>query len=224
MFCINKDQTWFFNAVTFARSLGRCWKPWPLALVFNTSLGTWWMLMHEKPCLIPILKHILHLTLTFVPTNKAKMRPTHTHDFIDTTCRPFDITRKDIFCLAFYFKWKYFVLVDHILSETICLFCLGVLSIYSKIKFTAIIWSDLCNFYSEVTFWNFCLRKYFFLFFAEFELFMFHNNIVEISVKMEHKLVENLTPSYLPYRFLHYLHSFLLWENVKIFDFLITND
>ena len=53
--CNNSDRTWFFNALTFARSLGRCWKPRPPASVFNTSLGTWRMLMHEKPCLIPIL-------------------------------------------------------------------------------------------------------------------------------------------------------------------------
>ena len=45
--CNNSDQTWFFNALTFARSLGRCWKPWPPASVFNISLGTWRMLMHE---------------------------------------------------------------------------------------------------------------------------------------------------------------------------------
>ena len=44
-----------FNALTFARFLGRCWKPRSLASVFNTSLGTWRLLMHEKPCLIPIL-------------------------------------------------------------------------------------------------------------------------------------------------------------------------
>ena len=25
--CNNSDRTWFFNALTFARSLGRCWKP-----------------------------------------------------------------------------------------------------------------------------------------------------------------------------------------------------
>ena len=35
---------------------------------------------------------------------------------------PFDIISKDVFCLAFYFEWKYFVLIDHILSETICLY------------------------------------------------------------------------------------------------------
>ena len=31
------------------------------------------------------------------------------------------------FCLELYFKCKYFVLFDHILSETICLFCFRVL-------------------------------------------------------------------------------------------------
>ena len=57
--CNNSDRTWFFNALTFARSLGRCWKPRPAASVFNTSHGTWRMLMHEKPCLFPILKDTL---------------------------------------------------------------------------------------------------------------------------------------------------------------------
>ena len=49
-----RSLTWFFNALTFARSRGRCWKPRQEAAVFNTSLGTWQMLMHEKPFLIPI--------------------------------------------------------------------------------------------------------------------------------------------------------------------------
>ena len=38
-----------FHALTFARSRGRCWKPRPKAAVFNTSQGTWQMLMHWKP-------------------------------------------------------------------------------------------------------------------------------------------------------------------------------
>ena len=99
---------------------------------------------------------------------------------------PFDISWKDGFYLAFYFKWKYFVLIDHIWSETICLLCFCVLfsNIYTKIKVTAKSWSDLCNFYSKVIFRNFCLRKYFLLFFAEFELLMFYNNIVKISEKL----------------------------------------
>ena len=37
-----------FHALTYAKSLGRCWKPRPEAAVFNTSLGTWRMLMHWK--------------------------------------------------------------------------------------------------------------------------------------------------------------------------------
>ena len=55
--CNNSDRTWFFHALTFAGYLGRCWKPRPSAPVFNTTHGTWRMLMHEneKPCLIPIL-------------------------------------------------------------------------------------------------------------------------------------------------------------------------
>ena len=53
--CNNSERTWFFSALTFPRPLGRCWKQRPWASVFNTSHGTWRMLMHEKPCLIPIL-------------------------------------------------------------------------------------------------------------------------------------------------------------------------
>ena len=99
---------------------------------------------------------------------------------------PFDISWKDVFCLAFYLKWKYFVLIDYILSETICLFgfCVLFSNMYPKIKFIAKSWSDLCIFYNIVIFWNFCLRKYFLFFFAEFELLMFHNNIVKISEKL----------------------------------------
>ena len=55
---------------------------------------------------------------------------------------------------------------------------------YPKIKFIAKNWSDLCNFYSKVIFWNLCVSKYVLPFFAEFELLMFHNNIVKISEKL----------------------------------------
>ena len=101
---------------------------------------------------------------------------------------PFDITRKDAFCFTFYFEWKYFVLIDHILSETICLFCFCVLfsNMYPNINFRAKNWSDLCNLYNKVIFFffNFCLRDFFFLFFAEFELLMFRSQIVKISEKL----------------------------------------
>ena len=85
----------------------------------------------------------------------------------------------------------HFVLTDHILTGTICLFCFCVLfsNVYPKIRFTAKNVSDLCNFYtlcSKENFWGECLSKkiFFFLhFFAQFELLMFHNNIVKISEK-----------------------------------------
>ena len=72
------------------------------------------------------------------------------------------------------------------LIRNICLFYFCVLfsNIYTKIKFMAKSWSDLCNFNSKVIFLNFYLRKYFLLFFAEFELLMFHNNIVKNSEKL----------------------------------------
>ena len=70
----------------------------------------------------------------------------------------------------------------------------------------------------------FCLRKYFILFYAEFGLLMFHNNIVKNSKKLNKQNVENQPPSHLPYSFLHNVPSFFLWEKVKIFDFLKIND
>ena len=128
---------------------------------------------------------------------------------------PFDITRKGVFCLAFYFKRKYFVLIDHIISETICLFCFCVLfsNIYPKIKFTAKIWSDQCNFYSKVIFWNFCLRKIYFTFLCRNWIIDVSQQYCENIIKNDQaELVETLPPSNLSYRFLHNLHSFLLWE------------
>ena len=47
--CNNSDQACLFRALTFAGSPGI-----PSVSVFNTSLVTQRMLMHEKTCLIPI--------------------------------------------------------------------------------------------------------------------------------------------------------------------------
>ena len=35
----------------------------------------------------------------------------------------FNILRKDVLRWAFYSKWFFFVLIDHILSETFCILC-----------------------------------------------------------------------------------------------------
>ena len=66
---------------------------------------------------------------------------------------PFDTTWKDICLLSVLSKRKYFVLIDHILSETVCLFfcfCVSFSNIYPKIKLTAKNWSGLRSFYRKV--------------------------------------------------------------------------
>ena len=89
--------------------------------------------------------------------------------------------RKDVSCLGFYFKWKYFVLIDHLIRNQLSvLFDVLFSNMHPKIKFTAKNWSDLCNFYSKVIFWNFCVEKYF-PFLCRIWWLMFHNNIVKIS-------------------------------------------
>ena len=58
-------------------------------------------------------------------------------------------------------------------------------------------------YHSKEICWSFCLRKYVLIFFAEFKVLMFHNNIVKILEKNEQaELIENLPTSYLSYRFL----------------------
>ena len=102
-------------------------------------------------------------------------------------------------------------------------FCVLFSNIYTKIKFTAKSSSDLCNFYSKVIFFNFCLRQYFFTFLCWIWIIDISQQYCENFRKIV-ELVQNLVPNYLPYRFLHDLASFLIWEKVKIFDFLETND
>ena len=62
-------------------------------------------------------------------------------------------------------------MIESILSETICLFCFGVLfsTFYPNIKFTAKNCSDLCYFYSKVVVFFF----FFFFFFLSFFSFIF---------------------------------------------------
>ena len=46
--CNNNNHMWFFIALTLILS------DLSEAVVFNSSHGTWQMLQHENPCLIPI--------------------------------------------------------------------------------------------------------------------------------------------------------------------------
>ena len=110
---------------------------------------------------------------------------------------PFDITWKDSFCLPFYLKWKYFVLTDHILSETICLFCFCVLfsNIYPKIKFMAKTWSDLGNFCIKWFFVIFVWENIFYFSLLNLNYWCFTTIYYENFRKVEQaELVENLPP------------------------------
>ena len=160
---------------------------------------------------------------------------------------PFDITRKDVFfffffsCLAFDFKWKYFVLTDHILSKTICLFCFCVFfsNSYPKIKFTAKNWSDLCNFYSKVIFWIFCLWRYFHFSLLDLNYWCFTTKMWKFQnpppppppqkkkkqkKKKKKTNEQNLLKIFLQdtnYRLLNNLHSFFIMgksENIRVFE------
>ena len=96
-----------------------------------------------------------------------------------------------------FFAWRFMLNENTLFCSTISnqkpfVFSVSVFlfsNIYSKMKFTAKNWSDLCSFYSKVILSSFCLRKYFLLFFAEFKLLMFHNNIVKISEKLNKRIL-----------------------------------
>ena len=47
---------------------------------------------------------------------------------------------------------------------------------------------------------------------------MFHNNIVKISEKFNKQNLLKICLKLPTQQYLHNLHSFLLWEKVKIFD------
>ena len=126
---------------------------------------------------------------------------------------PFDITWEDIFCLAFYLKWKYFILIDHILLRTInsvfslSVFCSQICTLKLNLqpKF-----GQTCNFYSKVFFGIFVLGNIFNFFLLNLNYWCFTTILWNFRKIEEAKLVENLRTSYLPYEFQHNLHSFLL--------------
>ena len=70
-----------------------------------TSLSTIFQLYHNDVWIWQILSPLLFTTVKLYLSACS-------HNYC-----PFDITQKDDFCLAFYLKWNYFVLIDHILSK-----------------------------------------------------------------------------------------------------------
>ena len=113
---------------------------------------------------------------------------------------------------TFFSDWSYLIR-NHL---SFC-FCDLFSKIYLKMKFTAKNWSDLCSFYIKVFFWHFCTRQYLFTFLCWIWMTSVSQYYYENLKKNEPvELVEKLPPSYLPYRFLHKLHSFLI--KVKLSD------
>ena len=71
----------------------------------------------------------------------------------------------------------------------------------------------------------FVLVNIFYFFFCWIWIIDVSQQYCENFKKIEQaELVQNLPPSYLPNKFLHNFHSFLLWEKVKVLDFLKTTD
>ena len=167
--------------------------------------------------------HLLVVGVNVLPSNYAKC--TKNVSFQHFYC-PFGTLGKTVFA------WR-FILNENILSwlttllETICLFCFCVLfsNLYPKIKFTAKNLSDLCNYHSKKNFWIFLSKKIFFTCLCWIWIIDVSQQYFENFRKTKQmELHENMPPCHLPNRFLHNLHVFLLWEKVKIFDFLKTND
>ena len=128
--------------------------------------------------------------------------------------------KKEVFRLAFYFKWNYWFLIDNILSGTICLYCFFALfsNVYSKINFMAKNGSDPCIFYCKLLF-------FFFGIFLLENIFCFSLWILNyILWKFQNfklgELVENLPHVYLPYQFFAYfLAIFTMRKNQNIHFF-----
>ena len=89
---------------------------------------------------------------------------------------------------------------------------------YPKIKLTAKSLPDLCNFYSKVIFLEFLSEKIVLLFFAEFELLIFHNNIVKISEKLNKRNLKICPQVTYPTDFCIICIQFYNGKKVKIFD------
>ena len=70
----------------------------------------------------------------------------------------------------------------------------------------------------------FVLVNIFYFSLLDLKYWCFRTIVWKIRKIEQVKLIENLPPSYLPHKFLHNFHSFLLWEKVKILDFLKTTD
>ena len=127
--------------------------------------------------------------------------------------------RWDVFLLGILFFLNYFVLMTISYQKpfvfSVSVFCSQIftlkLNLRSKIGLTYVIY--IVN--------DFLSKKIFLTFlYCWVWIIDVSQQYCENFRKAEQaELVENLPPSYLPYRFLHNLRSFSLWEKVKVFEF-----
>ena len=73
--CNNSDRTLFFQCINIRQVPWEVLKPRLSGSVFNTSHGTWRMLMHEKTCLIPIMKMKINSEIPEKSRNYGKQPP-----------------------------------------------------------------------------------------------------------------------------------------------------
>ena len=134
---------------------------------------------------------------------------------------------KIFFAWCFILKENSFFLIDHVFSETVCLFYFYALfsNICCKINFygqkmelmyvTSIVNQIFGIFY----------QTYFLLFCTVFKLLMFHNNIVKISESLNKlKLLKVCIKTTYPVDVLHIMQPFLYQEKKKVFDLIKTDD
>ena len=90
-----------FHALTFARSREKCWKPRPKGVVFNTSLGTWRMLIHRSLLLHKNWNHLLHFALflaLFCFAFSLTSRVCNFHGLCSFYGRALHISWRQLFC------------------------------------------------------------------------------------------------------------------------------
>ena len=141
---------------------------------------------------------------------------------------PFDITRKDVFFLAFYFKWKYLFWMTISYQKpfvfSVCVFCSQIctlkLNLWPKIGMTYAI-----SIVKWFFFFKFFIKKRVFKFLCRIRIIDVSQQYCENYRKIEHvELVGNLLPSNLPYRFLHnHCIHFYYGEKWKYLIFFFKN-
>ena len=142
-------------------------------------------------------------------------------------CCPFDISWKDVFCLAWCFILNENILLWLTISSqkpfvfSVSVFCSQIctlkLNLSPKTGLTYSISIKWC-------FGIFVLVNIFYFALLNLNYWCFTTILWKFQKNWTSRTCWKSASSYLPYKFLHNFHSFLLWEKVKILDFLKPTD